>query len=249
MLTAIVIDDELLAREELTELLLESGEVDVIAQASNAIEGLKLINTLKPEVVFLDIQMPQLSGIELIGMLDPETMPRVVFVTAFDQYAVQAFEDNAFDYLLKPVDPRRLEKTLQRLLKVRHSQELPHTQAQIDALTPNTLVPKQLQQVPCVGHNRIMIIPLKDIEMAYSDLSGVHVQTSQQTASSQLTLKTLEEKTDLLRCHRQYLINTKTIKEIQLLDNGLAEVITHSGSVAPVSRRYLKSLKLMLGIA
>lgn len=244
MLTAIVIDDELLAREELTELLLESGEVDVIAQASNAIEGLKLINTLKPEVVFLDIQMPQLSGIELIGMLDPETMPRVVFVTAFDQYAVQAFEDNAFDYLLKPVDPKRLEKTLQRLLKVRHSEEVPHTQAQIDALTP-----KQLSQVPCVGHNRIMIIPLKDIEMAYSDLSGVHVQTAQQTASSQLTLKTLEEKTDLLRCHRQYLINTKTIKEIQLLDNGLAEVITHSGSVAPVSRRYLKSLKLMLGIA
>ena len=243
MLTAIVIDDELFAREELTELLQESGEVEVIAQASNAIEGLKLINTLRPEVVFLDIQMPQLSGIELIGMLDPETMPHVVFVTAFDQYAVQAFEDNAFDYLLKPVDPKRLHKSLNRLLKVRHNLEAPHTQAQIDALMPT-----QLQQVPCIGHNRIMIIPLHDIEMAYSDLSGVHVKTAQQTASSQLTLKTLEEKTELLRCHRQYLINAKAIKEIQLLDNGLAEVVTLSGSIAPVSRRYLKLLKQMLGI-
>ncbi|SBS29289.1 Transcriptional regulatory protein YehT [Marinomonas spartinae] len=243
MLTAIVIDDEFLAREELTELLQESAKVNVVAQANNAIEGLKLINTLKPDAVFLDIQMPQLSGIELIGMLDPETMPCVVFVTAFDQYAVRAFEDNALDYLLKPVDPKRLDKTLQRLLKVKHNQEAPHTQAQMDALTP-----KILQQVPCLGHNRIMIIPLQEIEMVYSDLSGVHVQTADQTASSQLTLKTLEEKTDLLRCHRQYLINTKSIKEIQLLDNGLAEVMTHSGKLVPVSRRYLKTLKHMLGI-
>lgn len=242
MLTAIVIDDEQFAREELTELLQETQEVEVVAQASNAIEGLKLIYALKPDVVFLDIQMPQVSGVDLLGMLDPDTMPYVIFITAFDQYAIQAFEDNAFDYLLKPVDPKRLNKSIQRLLKTNRSQETQHTQAQIDSFTS-----KQLQQVPCVGHQRIMIIPLQDIEMAFSDLSGVHVQTAQQTASSQLTLKTLEEKTELLRCHRQYLINTKAIKEIRLLDNGLAEVTTNSGNIAPVSRRYLKSLKAVLG--
>lgn len=243
MLTAIVIDDELFAREEMTELLQETGVVEVIAQANNAIEGLKQINALKPEVVFVDIQMPQVNGIELLAMMDPDTMPQVIFVTAFDQYAIQAFEDNAFDYLLKPVDPKRLNKTIQRLLKARQNQEAIHTQAQIEALTP-----KRLQQVPCIGHNRIMIIPLQDIETAFSDLSGVHIQTAQQTASSQLTLKTLEEKTELLRCHRQYLINTKAIREIRLLDNGLAEVITHSGHITPVSRRYLKPLKEVLGI-
>ncbi|AEH33943.1 YehT [Vibrio anguillarum 775] len=117
MLSALVIDDELLAREELTELLEETGDVDVIGHASNAIEGLKKINQLKPDVVFLDIQMPQVTGIELLGMLDPDTMPNVVFVTAYDQYALQAFEENAFDYLLKPVDPERLKKTLQRLVR------------------------------------------------------------------------------------------------------------------------------------
>lgn len=243
MLTAIVIDDELFAREELTELLQETNMVEVIAQASNAIEGLKQINTLKPEAVFVDIHMPQVSGVELLGMLDPDTMPHVIFVTAYDQYAIQAFEDNAFDYLLKPVDPKRLHKSIQRLVKAKQHQDAVYTQTQIEALTP-----KQLQQVPCMGHNRIMIIPLNDIESAFSDLSGVHVQTAHQTTTSQLTLKTLEEKTELLRCHRQYLINTKAIKEIKLLENGLAEVVTHSGHLVPVSRRYLKPLKEVLGI-
>ncbi|MEL0613122.1 two-component system response regulator BtsR [Marinomonas arenicola] len=243
MLTAIVIDDEFFAREELAELLHETGEVEVIGQAANAIDGLKMIHSAKPDVVFLDIQMPKVSGIELISMLDPETMPSVVFTTAFDQYAVQAFEDNAFDYLLKPIDPKRLKVSLQRLQKVKATQQTPHSEEQINALAT-----KSLQQVPCVGHQRIMLVSIQDIESAYSDISGVHIQTADKQETSQLTLKTLEEKTELLRCHRQYLVNTQAIKEIQLLENGLAEVITKSGKLVPVSRRYLKALKLELGI-
>lgn len=237
MLRALVIDDELFAREELTDLLQETGHIQVIDQASNAIEGLKKINQLKPEVVFLDIQMPQITGIELLAMLDPETMPKVVFVTAYDEFAVQAFEDNAFDYLLKPVDIARLEKTVNRLLK---SQQV--SREQLAAITPPCL-----DQVPCIGLNRIMIIPTKDVEFAYSDISGVHVQTHEQKATSQLTLKVLEEKTPLVRCHRQFLVNIKAIKEIKLLENGLAEIITVSNHPLPVSRRYLKALKEMLG--
>ncbi|MCG9650178.1 two-component system response regulator BtsR [Vibrio brasiliensis] len=237
MLSALVIDDELFAREELTELLEETGHIHVIEQASNAIEGLKKINQLKPDVVFLDIQMPQITGIELLAMLDPETMPKVVFVTAYDEFAVQAFEDNAFDYLLKPVDTQRLEKTVNRLLK---SQQI--SKEQVAAITPPCL-----DQVPCIGLNRIVIIPTKDVEFAYSDISGVHVQTHEQKATSQLTLKILEEKTNLVRCHRQFLVNISAIKEIKLLENGLAEIITVSDHPLPVSRRYLKTLKEMLG--
>lgn len=240
MLKALVIDDEQLARDELEELLHETEQIEVIAQASNAIDGLKKINLLKPDVVFLDIQMPQVTGIELLAMLDPDTMPNVVFVTAFDQYAVQAFEDNAFDYLLKPIETARLEKTVSRLVK----QHKTHNSNQdISIITPSTL-----DQLPCVGLNRIMIIPTKDVECAYSDISGVHIRSAAQTASTQLTLKVLEEKTELLRCHRQYLVNTKAIKEIKLLDNGLAEIITLSDHPIPVSRRYLKVLKEKLGI-
>ncbi|MFM2588952.1 two-component system response regulator BtsR [Vibrio sp. TBV020] len=237
MLSALVIDDELFAREELTELLEETGHIEVVDQASNAIEGLKKINQLKPDVVFLDIQMPQITGIELLGMLDPETMPKVVFVTAYDEFAIQAFEDNAFDYLLKPVDTSRLDKTVKRLLKSHQN-----TQQQVSAIAPQSL-----DQIPCVGLNRIVIIPTKDVEFAYSDISGVHVQTHDQKADSQLTLKVLEEKTSLVRCHRQYLVNIQAIKEIKLLENGLAEIITVSTHPLPVSRRYLKTLKEMLG--
>lgn len=237
MLSAIVIDDELFAREELTELLEETGKVDVIDQASNAIEGLKKINQLKPDVVFLDIQMPQITGIELLGMLDPDTMPHVVFVTAYDEFAIQAFEDNAFDYLLKPVDTKRLEKTVKRLVKSENQGQT----------NPTILAPQTLDQVPCIGLNRIVIIPTGDVEFAYTDISGVHIQTHEQKATSQLTLKVLEEKTPLVRCHRQFLVNTKAIKEIKLLENGLAEIITVSNHPIPVSRRYLKTLKELLG--
>ncbi len=238
MLSAIVIDDELFAREELSELLEESGQISVVSQAANAIEGLRQINLHKPDVVFLDIQMPQITGIELIGMLDPDTMPKVVFVTAYDQYAIQAFEDNAFDYLLKPVDTCRLEKTIKRLVKIDKREQ----QAKLDILAPQSL-----DQVPCVGLNRIVIIPTADIEFACTDISGVQIQTHDQSATSQLTLKVLEEKTPLIRCHRQYLVNIKSIKEIKLLENGLAEIITQSDHAVPVSRRYLKTLKEMLG--
>ncbi|HAS6218935.1 TPA: two-component system response regulator BtsR [Vibrio vulnificus] len=241
MLTALVIDDEPFAREELTDLLSETGDIDVIGDAANAIVGLKKINELKPDVVFLDIQMPQVTGIELLGMMVPDTMPYVVFVTAYDQYAIQAFEDNAFDYLLKPVDPERLRKTVKRLSKAASHSALSQHIA--------SLAPETLDQIPCIGHNRIVIMATESVECAYSDISGVHVRSASQTASTQLTLKVLEEKTSLVRCHRQYLISIKAISEIKLLENGLAEIITKTGFEVPVSRRYLKLLKEMLGLS
>lgn len=248
MLNAIVIDDECYARQELTALLQESLQVNVIGDAANAILGLQLINQLKPDVVFLDIQMPQVTGIELLSMLDPETMPFVVFVTAYDEFALQAFEDNAFDYLLKPVDPLRLKKTLTRLMKLQVQSQVA---SQIEPeIRPDysPLIPELLEQVPCTGHNRILLLATADIECAFSDLTGVSISTGSQQACSQLSLKILEDKTTLFRCHRQYLVNLKAIKEIQLLDNNLAEIITLTGRVIPVSRRYLKALKQSIGI-
>ncbi|MGF1727745.1 two-component system response regulator BtsR [Photobacterium nomapromontoriensis] len=236
MINAIVIDDERYAREEMIDLLHESGKVAVIGECSNAIEALKKINTLKPEVIFLDIQMPQITGIELLSMLDPDTMPKVVFVTAYDDYALQAFEDNAFDYLLKPVEPARLAKTLKRLNRECHAVDY----------TP--LVSDMLELIPCTGHNRIILLSPAEIEAAYSDLCGVHVVSKTNKATTQLTLKTLEEKTPLIRCHRQYLIHPQSIREIKLLENGLAEITTLNHHQIPVSRRYLKELKDRFGL-
>lgn len=237
MLKAIVIDDELYAREELTELLKETGRVDVIASCSNAIVGLQKVNSLKPDVIFLDIQMPQITGLEMLSMLDPDTMPQVVFVTAYDEYALKAFEDNAFDYILKPIEPLRLAKTLKRL------------QASVVQADYTPLLQKQLELVPCTGYNRILLLKPQEIELAYSDQSGVHIisnasmESAINSTTCSLSLKVLEEKTCLLRCHRQYLVNPTAIREIKLLENSLAEIITCNGAVAPVSRRYLKALK------
>ncbi|WP_372882441.1 two-component system response regulator BtsR [Psychromonas sp.] len=236
MFKAIVIDDEVYAREELIQLLNETGEVEIVASCQNAIEGLKQIHALKPDVIFLDIQMPQITGLELLSMLDPEKMPQVVFVTAYDEYALKAFEDNAIDYLLKPVAPSRLEKTLKRL----HSSVITRDFTSVTSA--------QLELVPCAGYNRVLLIKPQDIEMAYSDQCGVHVVSNESLKggnkmSCSLSLKVLEEKTPLIRCHRQYLINPTTIREIKLLENSLAEIITCNGAVAPVSRRYLKALK------
>ena len=233
MFKAIVIDDEAYAREELIELLNESGEFEIIADCSNAITGLQKVNCLKPDVIFLDIQMPQISGLEMLSMLDPDTMPQVVFVTAYDEYALKAFEDNAFDYILKPVETSRLNKTIERL------------KATLKPVDYRPMMHHHLELIPCAGFNRFLLLKPQEIEMAYSDQSGVHVVSDNSDAhhSCSLSLKVLEEKTDLIRCHRQYLVNPSTIREIKLLDNGLAEIITMNGAVAPVSRRFLKELK------
>lgn len=237
MLNVLIIDDEAPAREELRALLQAEADVEIVGEAANAIEGLASINQLHPDVVFLDIQMPRVSGLEMLSMLDKSSMPRVVFVTAYDEFALSAFEEHASDYLLKPVDPMRLGKTLEWLRS-----GLP--QPQRPALAP----PAQIRQIPCYARNRIVLLRLEDVEFVRSDLAGLQVVCTTQTGLTELTLKTLEEKTSLLRCHRQFLINPDHIGEIVMQENGSAEVITRSGNKVPVSRRYLRELKDQLHI-
>lgn len=235
----LIVDDEQLAREELRCLLAREGDMEIVAESANAIEAIAAVNRLSPDVVFLDIQMPRVSGLEMLSMLDPERMPRMVFVTAHDEYAVQAFEESAFDYLLKPIDPNRLNKTLQRLRRDRSAQEL----------TPLTSG-NPLKQIPCTGQNRIYLVKLEEVEFISSTPAGVYVIGQDgQERFTELTLRTLEERTPLMRCHRQFLVNPDRIKEIQFGDNGLAEIQTSSGQMVPVSRRFLGPLKERLGIA
>ncbi|QSX34868.1 two-component system response regulator BtsR [Shewanella avicenniae] len=234
MIRCLLVDDELYAREALAELLVEEADIDIIGQCSNAVEAIQMINREKPDLVFLDIQMPRITGMELIAMLAPEQMPRIVFVTAYDEFAVKAFDNHAFDYLLKPVDEKRLQQTLE---KVRRD------------LTPQVLtpvMPLHLLHLPCYCGNKLKIIAVKDVEFAFSDLSGVHIATTKEQVHTELTLKVLEEKTPLLRCHRQYLVSPSAIAEIEVLETG-AEVTTHSGAKVPVSRRFLKPLKQAFG--
>ena len=234
MITSLIIDDELFAREELADLLSESSDIEIIGQCSNAIEALQMITKLKPQLIFLDIQMPRITGIELIGMLDPDIMPRIVFVTAYDEFAIKAFDNHAFDYLLKPIDEKRLQQTLNRVRK------------DLQPKSVSIIAPEQLTHLPCYTGSKLKVVSIKEVEFVFSDLSGVHVATDKEQAHTHLTLKVLEEKTSLIKCHRQYLISPEAISEIDVQETG-AEVTTVSGAKVPVSRRYLKPLKQMFG--
>ncbi|WP_392561845.1 two-component system response regulator BtsR [Orbus sturtevantii] len=238
MLTVIIVDDEPLARENLRCLLRQHEHINIVAECSNAFEAIKAIHGLSPDVVFLDIQMPKINGLEMLSMLDPQKMPYIVFLTAYDEYAIKAFEAEAFDYLLKPIDANRLHKTLQRLSNNNLAQNIKQLEAS-----------HQLKYIPCIGHSKIYLLNPDDVYYASSRASGVYVFNQDHVEYfTELTLKTLAEKTELIYCHRQYLINIKQLKEIRFDPSGHTEIILTNDVAIPVSRRYLKALKEQLGL-
>lgn len=238
MLNVIIVDDELPARENLRCLLQNDPEITIVAECQNAMEAIREIHRLQPDVVFLDIQMPKINGIEMLSMLDPDTMPHIVFLTAYSEFAVKAFEEQAFDYLLKPVEQGRLNKTLTRL-----HQQCPSNIEQLASIE------QEFNYIPCVGHNRIYLLNMDDVFYIASKVSGIYVFNHENNAYfTELTLKTLEDKTPLIRCHRQYLINPKKLKEIRFNDAGGVDIILINDISVPVSRRYLKPFKENIGL-
>ena len=235
MLSALIIDDETPSREELKALLASAPDVEVVGECGNAIEGLAAIHRLRPDVVFLDIQMPRISGLEMVGMIEPPVLPHIVFVTAFDEHALKAFEEHATDYLLKPIEPERLARTLDWL----RSGARPKT-----GVLPGS--DSRLSQIPCTTRNRILLIALDEVEFVHTDQSGIHVISGERCGVTELTLKLLQERTALVRCHRQYLINLDQISEIELLENGSAEAVTRSAKRVPISRRHLREIRSQL---
>ncbi|HEY0211404.1 two-component system response regulator BtsR [Acerihabitans sp.] len=239
MLSVLIVDDEPLARENLRCLLQQDAQIAIVGECANALEAIGAVHRLHPDVLFLDIQMPRISGLEMVGMIDPASKPYIVFLTAFDEYAVRAFEEHAFDYLLKPIEPRRLTKTLSRLHNERPDQDLALLAGQEG----------DLKYIPCAGHSRIYLLKTEDVLFAHSRLSGVYVSGIEGgECFTELTLKLLEIRTPLVRCHRQFLVNMAHLREIRLEESGQAEMVLNNGQTVPVSRRYLKSLKQSLGL-
>jgi two-component system LytT family response regulator len=237
MMRAVVVDDELLAREELETLLVETGEFTIVGSCNNAIQAIRTIKSTRPDVVFLDIQMPKVDGLKMLGMIDEEIMPCVVFVTAYDEYAMNAFEQNAIDYLLKPVQPERLARAIARLKRFLGEGR----QAKYDSPT--------IERIPCMGAQGIKLIDTSEVEFVRSSEMGVHLVTSKGEFLTELTLTVLEAKTrHLVRCHKQFLVNIRQIDEIIRQDPSAATLKTRSGKQVPVSRRFLVHLKELLGI-
>jgi len=233
MIRVLIIDDELHGREEMEALLSETGGVEVVGSCANAFDALKAINKLRPDVVFLDIEMPVINGFELLNMVTQEIMPHVVFVTAFDQYSLKAFEEKTVDYLLKPVSTERLQKTVAKLKDLLVTQQ------------PTAFKAEDIKRIPCHMGKRIKLVGLDEVEYVSAGAAGNHLVTSDEEYFTDITLKVLEERTPMVRCHKQYLVNMNFVSEIALLENGLGMITTPSGTV-PVSRRYLKMIKSKL---
>lgn len=238
MITALIVDDEPFARQELRRTLEPAKDIQILGECGNAIEALTRIHTDKPDVVFLDIQMPQITGIEMLGMLDPETMPHIVFLTAYDEYAVRAFEKNAFDYLLKPVTADRLELTLERLRNSLFRHDF--------SVLPEA---NHLRQIPCFSQHSVIFVKVDEVEFVGASTTGIYVSDLEGIERpTALRLNILQQRTPLLRCHRQYLVNIDLVQKLQYLESGLAEFITRRGRTIPISRRLLPEIKERLGI-
>jgi two-component system, LytTR family, response regulator LytT len=228
-LNAIIVDDEPLARQELLYLLEGADGVHVVAQGTNGIEAVDLIRSHQPDIVFLDVQMPGLDGFAVIKkLLDKAVrMPQVVFATAFDQYAVRAFEVNAIDYLLKPFDRARVLKTIEkaRVRIASPADSSSHADAKLDALL--RLFEEQVQAPrpsPSTGkvvvrtQNRLLLVDQREICFASIDEGAITVVTP--TVEGQSNCRTLEELTDQLdpetfwRAHRSFLVNIQHIREV-----------------------------------
>ena len=254
-ITAVIVDDEQLAREELA-FLLKSCEIEVLAQGKNGVEGVNLIKELSPDIVFLDVQMPGLDGFGVIKkLLDRKvTLPQIVFATAFDQYAVRAFEVNAVDYLLKPFDKKRVGQAVEKA-KSKLESPGPATD-QIGALV-KMLEQQQRPQAAKVllkSAGRMFLIDQKDI--CYASIEDGIITVVATTMEGQSNCRTLEELLDSLdpnifwRAHRSYLVNIQRIKEvvpwfkssyqIRMDDKKQAEI--------PVSRAQTKRLRELFNL-
>jgi len=224
-LTALIVDDEPLARQELQYLLEKAGGVEVLGQGTNGIEAVELIRVHKPDVVFLDVQMPGLDGFGVLKkLLDRKVpMPQVVFATAFNQYAVRAFEVNAVDYLLKPFDRKRVMQTLEKAAARLAAPAESVSESKLDALL--RLVEEQAQtpkagtgKVVVRAHNRLLLVGQKEICFASIEEGTISVVTS--TVDGHSNCRTLEELMDQLdpamfwRAHRSFVVNIQHIREV-----------------------------------
>jgi two-component system LytT family response regulator/two-component system response regulator LytT len=249
-----VVDDEQLARDELCFQLERFPEVQVVAQAGNGLEALAAADRHEPELVFLDIQMPGLSGFEVARRLltREEEAPAFVFVTAFDQHAIEAFEINAVDYLLKPVDATRLEQALVRVRR-RLSQDRPGSPPVNDQLERivKMIAGRQVRrdQVAVKVGDRMLLIQADEIVYASLADESINIVTSQVTGTSNYrTLDELQTRLDpeiFWRVHRSHLVNINKIKEIVpwFSRNYILRMKDAKGTEIPVSRAQTKRLR------
>jgi two-component system LytT family response regulator len=244
MIRTIVIDDEPLARSIVKEYLRAHADIELLAECNDGFEGVKSISQHKPDLVFLDIQMPKINGFEMLELL--ETPPSVIFTTAFDEYAIQAFERHAVDYLLKPFSKERFDKALQ---KWRNQQ--PPSLKGTESLLENTTQPEESQRIVVKKGNNIVIVPVHTVHYieAFDDYVKVHTKDGFYLKKKTMAHyeRALDQK-QFVRVHRSYLLNLQELTKIEPLEKDSHVALLRSGVRVPLSQSGYSKLKDVLGI-
>jgi len=242
-LRTIIIEDEQPARELLQVYLKDNPQIEIVGEAENGFIGAKLINELAPDLVLLDIQMPKINGFEMLELLDNQ--PKIIFCTAYDQYAIRAFEQNAVDYLLKPFAKDRL---LEAINKIQLTGKISTSSV---GLPESADYNKPLSRIVVKDRKEIIIIGVEDIQYLEAQDDYVDIHCTKGKWLKQKTMKYFENalnEAQFVRIHRKYILNIEMISKLDKLGKETYMVLLKSGENLPVSASGYQKLKLQLGI-
>ena len=240
-LNVLIADDEAPARRKIARMLEDRGDVRIVAEASNGIDAIDLITMTKPDLAFLDIQMPDLDGLGVAqAVAEQPDPPAIVFVTAFDRYAIKAFEVQALDYLLKPFDRERFDRVLERARETRVLQQ-EHAPALAQALQQARREEPYLRRLLIPNDGRSFFVNVEEIARLEADGNNVRVHCKRGVFTLRSTLEALEARLNpdqFARVHRSHLLNIDAIAEIRPWFHGDYRTVLHDGSEIAWSRRY-----------
>ncbi len=238
----IIIDDEPLARMMVREYLQTYPDITIAAECGDGFEGLKAIQLHKPDLIFLDIQMPKITGFEMLELVDDP--PAVIFTTAFEEYAIKAFDAHAADYLLKPVSKDRFDKAMQKMMQRQNNTIPPLTETALqNATQSNRIVVKE--------NGKIKIIPFAQIQYVEAADDYVKIHTAEAAFLKKKTMQYYEDslpRQDFVRIHRSYIINTQLITRIDLHEKDSYLILLTTGTKLPLSKTGYIKLKEVLGL-
>jgi two-component system LytT family response regulator len=247
----LLVDDEPLAREMIREMLKDDSEAEVAAECVNGREAIEAIQEHSPDLIFLDVQMPEIGGFEVLEALKSVHMPHVIFVTAYDQYAVRAFEVHALDYLLKPFDRERFDSAWRRakahILSTRNGEMDQRILAILEELKAGS---KYLERLVIKSGGRVFFLDTDDIDWIEAEGNYVSVHTGKKSHLLRETISSLEAQLDpkkFLRIHRSSIVKIDRIKELQPWFHGEYRVILMDGTQLTLSRNYRENLQEALG--
>ncbi len=238
MIQALLADDEVLARQKLRQLLRDEPEVEIVGECASANETVELVRLTRPALLFLDIRMPGMDGFDVIGAIDSEDVPRpaIVFTTAYDQYALRAFEIHAVDYLLKPFTSERLSAAIQR---VRERLSPGDSAARGDE--KESQARGYTTRIVFKSRGRILFLPVSEIRWIGAEENYVRLSTERETHLLRETMAHLEDRLDpqtFLRVHRSHMVNLQFVKEVRTEHDGESSVIMLDGQRIAMSRSY-----------